>query len=101
MIDKILILKGGEKSFSNWVKQACLERINREDLGGKSVRPPNSDAVCTASKANKDLVYSAKDLSAKGLFNQQIADTFNERGIKSPNGKVWNRRMISILLTQS
>ncbi|MGF1719075.1 recombinase family protein [Vibrio kyushuensis] len=98
IIEQIERLKGDRESFSRWVKQACMLRIQYETIEGRSVRTPSLDPVRTSITSRDDIVSTVRELSEKGLFHQQIADTLNERGIGSPNGKPWNRRMVSVLL---
>jgi len=83
------------ESFSAWVKGACREKLNRDE------------PICSEQYAeltvNTELTMSDSTLviqmHEKGLFNQQIADALNEKGIEPQSGvKKWTRAGVSKIL---
>jgi len=87
--------RSGAGSFSAWVKSACREKL---DLKNSVDLEPNEKLVADTeiNKSDRALVIH---MHAKGLFNQQIADVLNEKGIKPLNGaKLWTRAGVSKLL---
>lgn len=98
LLDAINDSRSDTESFSAWVKGACRDKLN---CGEPICSEPHAELTI-----NTDLTMSDSALviqmHEEGLFNQQIADALNERGIKPQSGtKKWTRAGVSKILKAS
>jgi hypothetical protein len=86
-------IKPNDQSFSAWVKSACWTIISQ---GHQAILPrEDSHHVTYVDEHGEAMII---ELNRKGLFNQQIADTLNQQGLKPPKGKCWTRTAINDVL---
>lgn len=87
--------RSGTGSFSSWVKSACREKL---DLKSSIDLESDENIVADTEQLQPDRAL-VMQMHASGLFNQQIADILNEKGIKPLNGaKLWTRAGVSKFL---
>ncbi len=83
------------ESFSAWVKCACRDKLSLDITHGRE----QDEAVTTNIELHKLDIAIVFEMHEKGLFNQQIADALNEKGIEPQNGaKQWTRVGVSKIL---
>ncbi|PWI33447.1 hypothetical protein DI392_11420 [Vibrio albus] len=101
-----------ETSFSQWVKDACKEKLNRvHGVSESCAQFPNtqdsdvytSNHTCVRTQTpeiERSAVELAIEWHEQGMFHQQIADRLNQMGKLSPDGKRWTRLLIRQFVNQ-
>lgn len=95
LLKAIEAAKPESESFSAWVKIACWAAI--------PISPRPETAIRTISTPLSEFEPSLSliaEMSHSGLFNQQIADELNRRGLLSPKGKCWTRAAVKEVLDE-
>lgn len=106
LLAEIEEVKPSYVSFSQWVKDACKEKIANGNritdvyAHAKSTEVPDectvdSSSVCTQTpEIDQSATILAKQWSSQGMFHQQIADKLNQMGKQTPYGKPWTRLLV-------
>lgn len=100
LIDEINDVKYENQSFSSWVKQACREKIRRDETLCAQEKNRHAPVVRTkAINTNQDIKTVAQKLASQGAFLQQIADKLNScEQYKMASKKKWTRQSVRELL---
>ena len=103
LIDEINEIKSKNQSFSSWVKQACREKLRRDErLCAHDRSQPDRFVRTDDVYEVLDIKFVARKLADQGLFLQQIADTFNSnQHYKMAGKRKWTRQSIRVLLKSS
>ncbi|NOH98984.1 YlcI/YnfO family protein [Vibrio sp. 99-70-13A1] len=111
LIMEIEAVKSKGISFSEWVKQACHEKVTQEknnremcahsknlDLLGVGIGD-KTQVDTHAAEANYTIVTQVKLWHSQGMFHQQIADRLNNIGCLNLEGKKWSRVAVRRLVS--
>ncbi|MDG3085383.1 YlcI/YnfO family protein [Vibrio hannami] len=105
-------VKPADMSFSEWVKNACREKVANTNnattlcvhsLGEESigVRTNVDSSVRTETqKLEETAAYLAIQWHSQGMFHQQIADRLNQMEKYTPDGKPWTRLLVRQIVKQ-
>ncbi|WED24058.1 hypothetical protein L3Q72_22775 [Vibrio sp. JC009] len=105
-------VKPDDISFSQWVKNACREKIaNTHQISEmcaltRSTAVPDVSTVADVSvltevqEIEDSAVILAKQWHSQGMFHQQIADRLNQMEKFTPDGKPWTRLLVRQIVNQ-
>lgn len=112
LLMEIEAVKPNGMSFSQWVKEACREKIyqtnqNTDECAqlptyeNSPVRTPDQNLGRTSfPEVEESVEVLAKSWHSQGMYYQQIADRLNELGKLNSDEKPWSRVSVRQKLNQ-